>query len=210
MLAEDRHVCLLNTLFLRAMIEVRRLLTTVRLDLIPATAPLLRAEIEDPCLFFHQLRVHAIEDWPPQDLGEALPLFREQLERDPDLVGWLSWYWVLRPGDAPDLKSGDLVPGPPALAILIGSGGFKGRPEDDAVEIGYHVREGHRRRGYATEALRALLTWAFVQGQVRVVTAETSADNAASVALLEKLGFARTGDGSRPGLIRFASRGVPR
>jgi ribosomal-protein-alanine N-acetyltransferase len=188
--------------------ELNRL-ATARLDLVPATAPLLRAEMEDPRLFFRMLGVHAIEDWPPEDLVEALPLFREQLERHPDLAGWLSWYWVLRPEDAPDLRSSDRAPGPAALAILIGSGGFKGRPEDGRVEIGYHVREAHRRRGYATEALRALLTWAFAHPEVRNVIAETAADNAASIGLLEKLGFARAGDGSRPGLVRFAARGVP-
>jgi RimJ/RimL family protein N-acetyltransferase len=180
-------------------------LTTPHLRLVPATAPLLQAETEDPRLFFHMLTVHAVDDWPPEDMLEVLPLFREQLERHPNRVGWLSWYWVLRPEDASELRSLDRAPSPPAPAILVGSGGFKGPPEDGRVEIGYHVREAHRRRGYAEEALRALLAWAFARPEVRDVIAETAADNAASIGLLEKLGFARVGDGSRPGLIRFAT-----
>jgi RimJ/RimL family protein N-acetyltransferase len=164
--------------------------------------------MEDPCRFFHLLGVRAIERCPPGDLVEALPLFREQLERHRDLAGWLSWYWVLRPEEALDLSGPDRAPSIPAPATLIGSGGFKGPPEGGRVEIGYHVREAHRRRGYATEALRALLAWAFAHPEVRGVIAETAADNAASIGLLEKLGFARAGDGSRPGLIRFAARRV--
>jgi RimJ/RimL family protein N-acetyltransferase len=163
--------------------------------------------MEDSCRFFHMLGVRAIERWPPEELVEVLPLFREQLERHPDLAGWLSWYWVLRPEDAPDLSGPDRAPSPPVPAILIGSGGFKGPPESGRVEIGYHVREAHRRRGYATEALGALLAWAFAHPEVRDVRAETEADNAASIGLLEKLGFACVGDGSRPGLLCFAARG---
>jgi ribosomal-protein-alanine N-acetyltransferase len=196
---------------LLVMTDLHRL-TTGRLVLVPATAPLLRAEIEQPRIFFHSLGVQAIDDWPPEDLADVLPLFHAQLERHPDLTGWLSWYWVLRPGDASVLRSSNLssdrAPGSPAPGILIGSGGFKGRPEDGRVEIGYYVREAHRRRGYATEALRALLPWALAHAEVSDVIAETATDNTASTGLLEKLGFALVGDGSRPGLIRFAAQAL--
>jgi RimJ/RimL family protein N-acetyltransferase len=177
-----------------------RTLATPRLNLIPATASLLQAEMEDRRLFFQMLGVRAIEDWPPADLVDVLPLFREQLERHPDLAGWLSWYWVLRREDASHRAGREA---PSSAGVLIGSGGFKGRPEDGQVEIGYHVRQAHRRRGYATEALRALLAWAFAHPEVTDVIAEAAADNAASIALLEKLGFARLGHGSEPGLVRL-------
>jgi RimJ/RimL family protein N-acetyltransferase len=118
-------------------------------------------------------------------------------------VGWLSWYWVLRGEDASELR------GSSGSAILIGSGGFKGPPQDGEVEIGFQVRKVQRRRGYAAEALRALVTWAVSHPDVRSVIAETAENNVASIGLLEKLGFARVGDGSRSGLIRFVTRGLP-
>jgi RimJ/RimL family protein N-acetyltransferase len=179
-------------------------LATPRLDLIPATASLLRAEAEDPGRFLRLLGVRTVEGWPPEDLADALPFFQRQLARDPALAGWYAWYWVLRrPGRAPDPLSDRPAPG-----VLVGSGGFKGPPEDGGVEIGYHVREPHRRRGYASEALHALLNWAFAHAEVDEVVAETSPDNIPSIRLLEKLGFVRVG--SQPGLIRFAARRGPR
>jgi hypothetical protein len=46
------------------MTDVRNI-ATARLDLIPATASLLRAETEDPHLFFRLLGVRFVDDWPP-------------------------------------------------------------------------------------------------------------------------------------------------
>jgi hypothetical protein len=109
-------------------------LTTARLDLIPATGALVRAEIEDLGALFRLLAVEPAPDWPPADTVDALPIFAEQLERNPTLAGWLSWYWVLR-GERP---------------ALVGNGGFKGPPgPDGAVELGYFVRSRFRRQGYA-------------------------------------------------------------
>jgi RimJ/RimL family protein N-acetyltransferase len=190
-------------------------LLTRRLELIPASASLMRAEMRGPRFLSDALGVQAVDDWPPQDLADALPLFHRQLLHAPHLAGWFSWYWLLRREDAahsgaaggcPHRSSG---PAPPT-AVLVGGGGFAGPPEDGRVEIGYHVREAKRRQGYAAEAVQALLDWAFAHNEVGEVVAETAVDNRASMGLLEKLGFIRVGGGSQPGLVRFAAVRVPR
>jgi RimJ/RimL family protein N-acetyltransferase len=104
-------------------------------------------------------------------------------------------------GGHPDCSG---APAPPT-AVLVGGGGFTGPPEDGRVEIGYHVREASRRRGYAAEGVRALLDWAFAHSEVGEAIAETVADNLASMGLLKKLGFTRVGSGSQPGLVRFVA-----
>jgi len=74
----------------------------------------------------------------------------------------------------------------------IGGIGFKGRPEDGCVEIGYGLAPSARGQGYAAEALVALLNVAVDQGLSRVV-ADTTRDNVASQRTLERAGFRHTG-----------------
>ena len=75
----------------------------------------------------------------------------------------------------------------------IGHAGFHGPPEIiGRAEIGYTVFEPFRRRGYATEAAKALIDWAFDQGQ-REVFASVAPDNAASLAVVRALGFIQVG-----------------
>ena len=164
-------------------------LSTPRLNLIPATAPLVRAELGQVDTFSKLLGAEIPANWPPALLVDALPFFLEQLERHPEQAGWLSWYWVLR-GD-PEPK-------------LVGSGGFKGCPQPDGtIEVGYSVLPQYQRRGYATEAVSGLLSWAFAHAEVSRVIAETLLDNERSIRLLEKLSFLCTGQGSEPNLTRF-------
>ena len=57
---------------------------------------------------------------------------------------------------------------------VIGSCGYKGPPGPEAVvEIAYGVDPAYQGRGYATEAARALIAFAFGSGRVHVVRAHT-------------------------------------
>jgi RimJ/RimL family protein N-acetyltransferase len=62
----------------------------------------------------------------------------------------------------------------------------------DSVELGYWIARGHWGRGFATEAVRAILSLARAIGHGRVA-AFHFADNPASGRVLEKLGFRTTG-----------------
>jgi ribosomal-protein-alanine N-acetyltransferase len=60
-----------------------------------------------------------------------------------------------------------------------------------SAEIGLYwaVAPEHQRRGYATEAARALVQYAFDTLRVHRVVATTTSDNAASMAVMRKLGM---------------------
>ena len=61
-------------------------------------------------------------------------------------------------------------------------------------EIGWLIREDRWRRGYAEEAVRAILDWAFGRVDAPQVVALTSDLNVASWKLMEKLGMVRRED----------------
>lgn len=109
-------------------------------------------------------------------------LRREQLKRDRSWSPWLLRAIVLRERRA-----------------MIGFVNFHGPPgvndvaAPDAVELGWTVFPPHRRRGYATETARALMDWAVEAHGIRRFVSSTTPDNAASLRVHEKLGFARTG-----------------
>ena len=71
---------------------------------------------------------------------------------------------------------------------------FKGLSEDGAAEIGYGICENYRGNGYATEAVSALVERALSRPGAVCITAEVEETNAASRRVLEKAGFAPTGE----------------
>ncbi len=81
--------------------------------------------------------------------------------------------------------------------VAIGVCGFKGAPTlFGSVELGYAMHEGFRNHGYMTEAVQALVEWAFTHDNCQRVTAETLPDNFASQRVLQKAGLTldRTGE----------------
>jgi ribosomal-protein-alanine N-acetyltransferase len=111
--------------------------------------------------------------WPDEELQGLLEAYEPQLRRDRSLLGFGPWVVI-------------------AAGAIVGSAGFVGRPnERGEVELGYGILEGHRNRGYATEAARALVAWALAQPNVERVVARSELSNAASNRVLEKLGLTR-------------------
>jgi len=62
-----------------------------------------------------------------------------------------------------------------------------------SASLGYCFDDAAWGHGYASEAARALLQWAFDTLEMNRVQAETDTRNAASARVLEKLGFVREG-----------------
>lgn len=110
------------------------------------------------------------------------------LAAHPDAVGWMLWYFVLN-------RNGS--------RIAVGNGGFKGKPVDGAVEVGYSIVTKFQRQGYASEGVGALIDWAFDHPDVQRVIAETLPELDGSQALLRKLGFRSVEGASEPGVLRF-------
>lgn len=81
----------------------------------------------------------------------------------------------------------------------IGKAGMWGRPE-----IGFFILPAHQRKGYAGEALRAIIPHLFAAYGIDKLIAETDPENAASLALLGGLGFRIVGRRDRT--IRIAGR----
>jgi [ribosomal protein S5]-alanine N-acetyltransferase len=82
-----------------------------------------------------------------------------------------------------------------ASGTVIGSCGYKGPPGPEAVaEIAYGVDSAYQGRGYATEAARALIAFAFGSGRVRLVRAHTRPRESASTRVLRKCRFQRVGE----------------
>jgi RimJ/RimL family protein N-acetyltransferase len=76
----------------------------------------------------------------------------------------------------------------------IGSCSFKGPPADGMVEIAYGIDADQQGKGYATEAARALVDFAFGFPEVRRILAHTLPQPNASTRVLAKSGFQRTGE----------------
>jgi ribosomal-protein-alanine N-acetyltransferase len=66
-------------------------------------------------------------------------------------------------------------------------------PDYRSASLGYCLDDAAWGHGYATEAARALLQWAFETLDLNRVQAEADTRNAASGRVLEKLGFVREG-----------------
>ncbi|HXF74369.1 MAG TPA: GNAT family protein [Actinomycetota bacterium] len=171
---------------------------TPRLALVPATAALLDAELRSREALADLLGADVPADWPPGEHDrDAVELFRARLAERPDAAGWYGWY--------------ALLPGPGG-SVLIGSGGFLGPPgADGTVEIGYSIVPTYRRRGFATELVRALVDRALSTAGVARVVAHTTPANVGSVKVLERCGFRHVGPGDEPGSVRYAvaRRGGP-
>lgn len=163
---------------------------TERLELVPATAALIRLEISDPQALGQRLDAAIPAGWPPEEVKGVLAFFADQMDAGVTGDGWGIYYWVMQGGG-----------GRPCT--LAGSGGFMGKPENGSVEIGYGTLDEFQGRGYATEAVSGLVQWALSQPDVSCVTAEVLPENPASVCILEKNGFADVGPGQEEGTQRF-------
>ena len=120
--------------------------------------------------------------FPDEHDRRFLALRLAQTQEDPSRGPWYVRAIVLPEGDRP----------------MIGHIGFHGPPgvnsrrDPDAVEVGYTIFPEHRRRGFATEAVRALIAAAKAQGINRFI-ASVGPENVPSLAIVRRLGFVEVG-----------------
>ena len=120
-------------------------------------------------------------DWPDEHDARFLRLRLRQLRQDPSRADWGVAAIVL--GESGEMIGHIGFHGPP---------GVNARREQDAVELGYTVFPDHRRRGFATEAVRGLLGYAREHGIHRFV-ASVGPENEPSLRLVRGLGFVAVG-----------------
>ncbi len=166
-----------------------RRIESARLTLIPASIASLSAEaVGDVARLAASLRVAVPEDWPPdlydsEAVAWSLHALRQPSYRPP----WSTYYFALKAGK-----------------ILVGAGGFVHAPgEAGEAELGYSILAAHRRRGYASEAILALIARARSERGVRRIIAQTYPDLVASIGVLEKCGFHLDGAGEEAGAVRY-------
>lgn len=72
---------------------------------------------------------------------------------------------------------------------LIGWCGLKYHPKEDYIDVGYRLFEKHWNQGYATEATKGVLSYAFNKLRIQDVYAYVDKRNQASIAVAEKSGL---------------------
>lgn len=116
------------------------------------------------------------KSWPDEDVIETLPKIIDNLSKIGEPTGFESWMII---------KSDTLE--------IIGDAGFKGFNEKEQnADIGYGIIKEERRKGYAKEAVKALINWAFSQEILAEITAKCLIQNDNSINLLKKLNFIET------------------
>ena len=169
-------------------------LKTARMDLVAATPDLLRAELVGRAGLALALDAAVPETWPPPlNSVETVEYALGFLTSGADRAGWMGWYFLRTEG-----------------RVLVGQGGYCGRPEGGIVEVGYSLLPAHQKLGYATEAVRSLIDRAFSFDDVDAVTAQTMPELTPSIRVLERLGFKLMGAGSEDGSIRYSRARVRR
>jgi [ribosomal protein S5]-alanine N-acetyltransferase len=166
-------------------------LYSARLELRPAAATALRAELAGHAALAQALSTTVPADWPPELYdADAIRYTLAALGDREDGGPFGLYYVLLQPG------IDRAVPG----GAVAGIGGFKGPPDPATgeVELGYGILGSFQRRGFATEAVAAWVSRAFAEPSVRTVIGQTLDTLVPSIGVLEKAGFHFAGAGNDP------------
>ncbi len=110
---------------------------------------------------------------PPPYMAETMPIVRERLSAHPEETPW--WNWVIVERES---------------RRAVGSVAFGGAPDaNGALLIGYAIYPEFEGHGYATEAVRAMIDWAFHQPGVKVVRALAPVWNTPALRVAENVGM---------------------
>lgn len=154
-------------------------LRTQRLELLP-----LSGDAIDALLAGDRARLRSITNAefplpvaPPPYMAGSLPVVQSRLRSSPGEARW--WNWLVVRQDNRE---------------AVGSVAFGGRPDAaGAVLVGYALYPSREGKGYATEAVRAMVDWAFTQPGVRIVRALAPVWNTPAVHVAEKVGMRPVG-----------------
>jgi ribosomal-protein-alanine N-acetyltransferase len=136
--------------------------------LLAATIPDLNLLATDRRAFAVRMGSPAPGGWP--QFPEAIGFTIDRLAMHPHEADWWMHYFLVN-------------------GLIVGSGGFVGRPKKGVVEIGYEIAPGFQGLRYGVGAAAALVEQAFDSGEVNSVIAHTLAVENPSTKVLERLGF---------------------
>ena len=110
---------------------------------------------------------------PPPYMADPLPVVRERLRRRPEEAPWWNWLMLER-----------------ETMRAVGLVAFGGPPDETGtVLIGYAVYEQFEGHGYATEAVKEMIAWAFQQAGVRQVRTLAPVWNTPALRVAENVGM---------------------
>lgn len=153
---------------------------TLRLELVSMSIPFMRALVARDLAAAEREIGASVPAGTPDHLRDFLQYRLGQLDADPTILRWLARAMVLT--DETGTRR------------VIGTIGFHGAPDEGGrLEVGYRIEPEYRRRGYTSEAVRALFDWAGTEHGIHRFIASVRPDNEASLGLVAGFGFVQTG-----------------
>lgn len=163
---------------------MRQTIFTPRLEIRGGTRAIYSIPFDDRESLARALAAEVPADWPVEHYDqECLDYSLRKLEATPDTPPPMR-YLILRESNT-----------------LIGTFG-SGLVEPGVVVIGYSILPAYRRRGYASEALAAVIEEAFATGIEKII-GDTYPELVASRGVMEKNGFVLAGAGDGDRVIRY-------
>jgi [ribosomal protein S5]-alanine N-acetyltransferase len=154
---------------------------TQRLKLIHCNREILLKAVESNKALAEFLNIEVPNNWTEYGV-QALNYVLNKIIENPSENDWWTYFPILKESN-----------------ILIGSGGFKGPPDENGVvEIGYEISPQYRNQGLASEYAQALIQHAASINEVKSVIAHTLAKDNPSTSILKKLGFQKSNEFSTP------------
>lgn len=155
-----------------AMLDIQ----TERLNLIPLTLRHLTLYLADPQRLERELGLSISRSILTERVRRAIEMKVSKMTQAEENTHVWYTYWLVVVAQEP---------------FGAGLAGFKGYPDEDGeVEIGYGIDPSYQGKGYTTEAVQALITWAFQEPDCKsVIAPDTKRWNIASNRVLEKVGM---------------------
>jgi [ribosomal protein S5]-alanine N-acetyltransferase len=153
-------------------LEIDRLITE-RLILIPFTLNICKNILNKEYKDLEALSIKKGISWPDADVIDTLPRIINNLNKVEHPTGYESWMII---------KKDTLE--------VIGDLGFKGfNYESENIDLGYGIIQEERQKGYAVEAVKEIIKWAFSNERIKEITANCLAQNISSINILNKFNF---------------------
>jgi [ribosomal protein S5]-alanine N-acetyltransferase len=133
------------------------MISTLRLKLYPLTLNHLKTGLHSINELSSGINIPLVPTLISGVVQKAVKMKIEKMEKEPvELHNWFTYWLIIIKADN----------------IGIGLVGFKGSPDSaGSVEIGYGLDENFRGQGFMSEAVKALLAWAFSHSDCNNVTA---------------------------------------
>ncbi len=149
-------------------------LHTERMRLAPLTLAQMQMQLDDYPGLERSLGARVTGNRLEKAMRKNVARGMDYMRQEPDNAIWNTYWAAILEEDS----------------TFVGGIGFKGPANADGeVELGYGFDEPYRKRGLATEAVKAMTQWAFQEPAVASVTAETNYTNIPSARVLQKNGF---------------------